>query len=187
MSRPTIYLISITILTAISILVLRYLVRRDYLQRGQLRAHTSFLQALVFFVYGGFPCIYLPGDWPALRVNLPLRVVGLTSLTTGLFIIFIGIYRLGILRSLGLQTGELKETSYYHLSRNPQVVGCSLYVIGFLILWPSWYALGWGISLLVILHAMVLIEEEHLRHVFGQDFEQYCKNVPRYIGFPKKS
>ena len=98
---------------------------------------------------------------------------------------FIGIYHLGILRSFGLQTGALKEISYYRVSRNPQVLGCVLYVIGFFILWPSWYALGWGVSLLVNLHIMVLTEEEHLRNTFSQDYEKYCQNVPRYIGFPK--
>lgn len=187
MSRSTIYFVSITLLTAVSILVLRYLVRRDYLQRGQLKVPTSILQALVFFVYGGFPYVYLPGDWPTSNVNLPLRFIGLTSLTIGLLIMFIGIYRLGILRSFGLHTDVLKETNYYRISRNPQVLGCVLYLIGFFILWPSWYALGWSASLLVILHVMVLTEEEHLRNIFGQDYDQYCKNVPRYLGFPNQS
>ena len=179
------YLVSISILIFISIFVLRYLVRRDYLQRGQLQIHTSIIQALIFFAYGGFPIIYLPSDWPITYVNPIFRLIGLASLMTGLLIMFNGIYHLGILRSFGLQTGVLKEISYYRVSRNPQVLGCVLYVIGFFILWPSWYALGWGVSLLVNLHIMVLTEEEHLRNTFSQDYEKYCQNVPRYIGFPK--
>ena len=98
--------------------------------------------------------------------------------------IFIGIYRLGFLRSMGLLTGDLKETSYYRATRNPQVLGCVLYVIGFIILWPSWFALGLGLSLLVILHVMVLTEEEHLHNAYGQAYKQYCNKVPRYLGYP---
>jgi protein-S-isoprenylcysteine O-methyltransferase Ste14 len=170
-----------------SLLVLRVFVRRDYLRRGTLTISSASLQALVFFVYGGFPSIYLPGDWPVSHVNFPPRVIGLTSLTIGLLIMFIGIYRLGILRSFGLQTGMLKESSYYHWSRNPQVLGCVLYVIGFIILWPSWYALGWGLSLMLILHVMVLTEEEHLLDIYGQDYVLFSKRVPRYLGYKMKS
>jgi protein-S-isoprenylcysteine O-methyltransferase Ste14 len=185
MSIPALYLLSLSLMIGVSLLVLRVFVRRDYLRRGCLSIPSATLQALVFFAYGGFPSIYLPGYWPASPVNLPLRVIGLTSLTIGLVIIFIGIYRLGLLRSLGLQTSVLKETSYYQVTRNPQVLGCVLYVIGFIILWPTWFALGWGSSLMVILHVMVLTEEEHLHNTYGQRYEKYFNKVPRYLGYQK--
>ena len=185
MSTPTIYLLSISILIAVSIIVLRIFVRRDYLQRGHLTVGSAVLQALIFFTFGGFPIIYLPSDWPISHVYPILRVTGLTSITIGLAVIFIGMFRLGILRSLGLKTGVLKETNFYRVTRNPQVLGCFLYVVGFIILWPSWYALGWGLSLMAVIHVMVFTEEEHLHHTFGQDYEQYCKSVPRYLGYPK--
>jgi len=182
MSFFPIYLLSLSVLMAISIIVLRVFVRRDYLRRGRLSIVSAALQTLVFFAYSGFPYIYLPGDWPVTYVNLPLRIIGLTSLSIGLVIMFMGIFRLGLLRSFDLQTGELNETRSYHVTRNPQILGCVLYMIGFMILWPSWYALGWGLSLMAILHIMVLTEEEHLDNAFGQDYEQYCKRVPRYLG-----
>ena len=178
------YLPSLSLLMGVSLLVLRGFVRRDYLCRGRLYIPSAILQALVFFAFGGYPSLYLPGDWPVSPVNLVLRVIGLASLTIGLVIMFIGVYRLGFLRSVGLQKGELKDTSYYRATRNPQVLGCVLYVIGFVILWPSWFALGWGLSLLAILHVMVLTEEEHLHNTYGQDYEQYCNRVPRYLGYP---
>lgn len=159
--------------------------RRDYLQRGYLSIGSATLQALIFFLFGGFPSIYLSDDWPVSHVIRVLRISGVTSITIGLAIILIGMFRLGILRSLGMQTGVLKKTSYYRVTRNPQVLGCVLYVIGFIVLWPTWYALGWGVSLLVVLHLMVLTEEEHLRNTYGQDYEGYCRNVPRYLGYPK--
>jgi hypothetical protein len=116
------------------------------------------LQALLFFLYGGFPYIYLPGDWPMLHVNVFLKLIGLTCIIAGLVNVLLGIFRLGLRRSLGLNTGMLKEADLYQISRNPQVMGCILYVTGFVILWPSWYALGWGLSFLPIIHMMVLTE-----------------------------
>lgn len=53
-------------------------------------------------------------------------------------------------------------------------------------LWPSWYALGWGLLFAPIIYMMVLAEEEHLRNTYGQEYEQYCARVPRYLGFSKR-
>ena len=185
MSTCTIYLLSILLLIGFSIVVLRVIVRRDYLRRGHLSIASAALQALVFFLFGGFPAIYLSGDWPISHVILVLRIIGVTSVTIGLGIMFVSILRLGFLRYLGMQSVVLKKTSVYRLTRNPQVLGCLLYVIGFTILWPSLYALGWGLSLTAILHVMVLTEEEHLHNTYGQAYEGYSRNVPRYLGYPK--
>jgi len=47
--------------------------------------------------------------------------------------------------------------------------------------------LFWGLSLMTILHVMVLTEEEYLHNTHGQDYEQYCKRVPCYLGYQNKS
>jgi len=181
------YLISISLLIAISAAILRIPVRRDYLNKGRLTIGTAILQTSIFFAFGGLPIIYLPGDWPTTNVHLIFRAIGLFSLTIGVIVIFVGMFRLGILRSFGLQSGTLKAGDFYRLTRNPQVLGCFLYVIGFIHLWPSWYALGWGVSLVLIIHLMVLTEEEYLRKTYDQLYIQYCKRVPRYLGTLKKS
>ena len=36
--------------------------------------------------------------------------------------------------------------------------------------------------LAIILHVMIVTEEEHLRAVFGEDYRRYCERVPRYLG-----
>lgn len=183
MNSLTVYLLSISLLVGFSLFVLRVIVRRDYLQRGHLSIISAVLQAMLFFAFGGFPAIYLAGDWPISHVSFIPRVIGSASLSIGLMIMFASIWRLGILPSLGVQSGVLRKTSPYHLSRNPQVLGCVWYVIGFCLLWPSWYALGWGISLSAILHVMIITEEEHLCHMYGQDYDKYRESVPRYFGY----
>jgi hypothetical protein len=96
MSTSTVYLLSISLLTAVSILVIRLFVRRDYMQRGQLTVGSAFLQAFIFFIYGGYPIIYLPGDWPETQANLILRVTGWASIIIGLSILLLGMFWLGI-------------------------------------------------------------------------------------------
>jgi protein-S-isoprenylcysteine O-methyltransferase Ste14 len=184
MSTRVIYLFSISLLLMAAVLILRVFVRGDYQRIGRLSFIVATIQALLFFVYGGLPYIYLPDDWPVSQVNLVLQILGLLFITIGLAIVLFGIFRLGILRSFGLQTGVLKTTGFYRLSRNPQVLGCALYVIGFVILWPSWYALGWGLVFVPIIHLMVLTEEEHLLNIHGNEYLRYCNRVPRYLRFP---
>jgi protein-S-isoprenylcysteine O-methyltransferase Ste14 len=187
MSTLQIFLISISFLFAASIVVLRIFVRRDYLKFQHLSIPTAVLQVAVFFVFGGYPAIYLPQDWPISYVHLSIQVVGWLSIACGLAVLFAAMFRLGIIRSMGLRTGEIADANFYKASRNPQVLGCGLYVIGFLILWPSLYALVWAALLIVVLHEMVLTEEEHLQKTFGEKYEWYCSIVPRYLGLPRIS
>lgn len=187
MSTLAFYSISLFILIVASIVILRIFVRRDYMQRGCLSAITAVLQACLFFLYGGYPAVYLPPDWPVSHVCFPIQAFGWICITLGLAVLLIGMSRLGILQSLGLRVKVMKRSDFYSYSRNPQVIGCAIYVLGFVILWPSVLALGWAAALIIILHIMVLTEEEHLLKTFNEDYERYCNRIPRYIGFPGKS
>lgn len=93
----------------------------------------------------------------------------------------------GLRRAFGRQVTGLIDRGPYRLSRNPQLVGGSLLILGTVVLWPSWYALGWAVLGGVIGHVMVLTEEEHLRDVFGETYERYCEQVPRYLGLGQRS
>lgn len=187
MSTLAFYSISLCILIVASIVILRIFVRRDYMQRGCLSAITAVLQACLFFLYGGYPAVYLPPDWPVSHVCFPIQAFGWICISLGLAVLLIGMSRLGILQSLGLRVNVMKRSDFYSYSRNPQVIGCAIYVLGFVILWPSVLALGWAAALIIILHIMVLTEEEHLLKTFNEDYERYCNLIPRYIGFPGKS
>jgi len=39
-----------------------------------------------------------------------------------------------------------------------------------------------AVQFAVVGHAMVLFEEEHLRHALGATYVAYCKKTPRYFG-----
>ena len=182
MSEFTIYLFSYILLLVFGLVVLRYLVPRDYLKRGKLSPLIASLQALLFFMYGGFPIIYLPLDWPAVIVPPVIHISGVLILLVGLAVLFYCIFRLGIARSIGRGTPGLRQSGIYSASRNPQAIACGLYVIGFFILWPSWYAMGWAVLYFVLIHMMVRAEEKNLRRNYGQQYVEYCEKVPRYLG-----
>ena len=88
----------------------------------------------------------------------------------------------GVRKALGLTPEGLTRRGPYSVSRNPQILGGYLLVIGTSLQWPSIYSLGWVLMYAIIGHWMVMTEEEHLRRVFGEAFERYCSKVPRYLG-----
>ncbi|MFQ6113224.1 MAG: methyltransferase family protein [bacterium] len=91
------------------------------------------------------------------------------------------------LRAIGQKVDVLIQSGPYRYTRNPQIIACSIAVIGSILIWPSWHSVGWVVLFAIIAHIMVLTEEEHLRNVFGDEYEKYCNSVPRYFGLRKKT
>jgi protein-S-isoprenylcysteine O-methyltransferase Ste14 len=178
-----IYIISWFSLLGASIFIFRKVVRPDYLKRGRLTWGSATLQALIFFVYGGLPIIYLRSDWPTLPGNMIQSVSGLIGIGLGLSGLFIGMAWLGIQRSFGRGESGLRKSGIYRITRNPQALACGVYVIGFVALWPSWYAVGWAFLYVILIHEMILREEEHLHNLYGEEYERFCAEVPRYLRF----
>jgi len=79
--------------------------------------------------------------------------------------------------------GVLTESGIYHWSRNPQYVGYLLFLLGFALTdWSIW-CLAALFVVAISLHLLVLIEEEHLRRIFGEQYIDFCHRVPRYLGW----
>lgn len=190
MMALAIYLISALLLLAAAFVIFRVLVRRDYQREGRLIPSTSFMELLIWVLYVCFPYIYNPPDWwlvwfadsPA---NPALEIIGSALTTAGMAVAVIAMTGLGFGRTMGQKAETLQQTGLYRLSRNPQLVGGALAVVGIALLWPSWYALGWIVLGGVIGHMMVLTEEEHLRKAHAEAYARYCERVPRYLGLPR--
>ena len=176
-----IYITSGFSLLLFSTVTFRVLFRRDFRARGELSLLSTVPGSLVFFLWGGFPYIYGPDDWPAVQVPALIGITGRLLLFIGLGLMIGSMLYLGLFRSFGRQQTELVRSGPYHLSRNPQVVGVVIYGVGFGLLWPSVYALGWVTLLLPMVRMMVFVEEEHLARVFGEAYREYCMQVPRYV------
>jgi protein-S-isoprenylcysteine O-methyltransferase Ste14 len=180
-----VYFLSAFLLIVTAFVIFRVVVRRDYQRKGRLTLVSSFLEVLVWGLYLNFPSLYNPPTWywsPNVPVSGLARVVGLLCVAVGLASGFGTMLWFGLRRAFGLQVKGLVQSGAYRVTRNPQLVGFSLVVIGVVVLWPSWYALGWVVLYGIVVHLMVLTEEEHLRAVHGEEYERYCSRVPRYLG-----
>jgi protein-S-isoprenylcysteine O-methyltransferase Ste14 len=185
--ETVVYLAAAVLLIAIAFVVFRVFVRRAYERKGQLTVLTSLLELLVWGLYMSFPYLYNPPQWvsfwsPAVPVIAPARAIGVVCVTVGLVSAFGTMLWFGLRRALGLQVEGLIQSGPYRVTRNPQIVGGSLLVLGSVVLWPSWYAVGWVVLYGVVGHLMVMTEEEHLRRVYGEEYARYCRRVPRYVG-----
>jgi len=181
MNDLTLYLISYICLLSLGFFILRVLVPRDYLRYGRLSPRVTLLQALLFFAYGGFPYVYLNRDWPKVYVPVFIHLVGFALIIIGLGFLLYKIIKLGLMRSFGRGESRLLTSGMYRFSRNPQAIACGIYVLGFLTLWPSWYAAGWSALYFILIHQMILSEEDHLGRLYGQEYVNYCKSTPRYF------
>ena len=77
---------------------------------------------------------------------------------------------------------SLVTSGPFAMCRNPLYVGSFLISLGYLIMCNRPVVLAIGVVLFWILHgAAVAYEEGLLREKFGEEFEDYCCKVPRFI------
>jgi protein-S-isoprenylcysteine O-methyltransferase Ste14 len=184
---PLLYLSFAAVLLFAAFIVFRKIARRDYLVKGSLTWLSSLLQLLIFAAWMCIPYLYNPPEWPWFW-NL-VDTLGSWYVFMGFFLIVLGfvvafgtMFWFGMRRAFGIQTQGLVQTGPYRYSRNPQILGGCLLVVGVMLQWPSLYALRWIALYGVIGHMMIVTEEEYLKKVYGQAYDRYCEVVPRDVG-----
>lgn len=121
-------------------------------------------------------------DWGSLgTMPPPVRALGALVLVAGLAVAFAAIADLGLDETEGL-AGELQTGGLYRFTRNPQYVGDSLAVAGWLLLADSRLTLPVGLSALAYYVALPIAEEPWLREQYGDRYLEYCQRVPRFLG-----
>ena len=93
----------------------------------------------------------------------------------------LGNLALGMRATLGLGDRLVIKGAYQH-TRNPQYIGDSLIIIGFMLLMNSWMV--WVIGILALgLNALApYTEEPWLEEHFGESYREYKRQVPRFVG-----
>jgi protein-S-isoprenylcysteine O-methyltransferase Ste14 len=77
---------------------------------------------------------------------------------------------------------ELVVSGLYRYVRNPIYVGVVLFLLGYVLWYPTLSILLMLPIVVVSSHLFVIFyEEPHLRKTFGAAYEEYCKSVPRWI------
>jgi protein-S-isoprenylcysteine O-methyltransferase Ste14 len=180
--RPATYLVAALLYLAAAYLVFRVFVRSEYRRRGRLTALAALLEWLIFIVWGCFTWADWAVRYPSPRTGPLVASLAWICIAVGLLALLCCFAYLGIRRSHGLTVGVLTESGPYRLTRNPQVLACTVAVAGYAMLWPSLHTVGWFLLYAVAVHMMVLTEEEHLRAAHEDAYARYCERVPRYLG-----
>jgi protein-S-isoprenylcysteine O-methyltransferase Ste14 len=176
------YVLSISLFIILSCVVFRVVIRRSYRLHRRLTPISVVLQGLIFFSWGALTWAELPAGWPSNPIVPALRIAGWTLLVVGLTSMIALIAWFDLRRAAGWRVCGLVRRGPYTFTRNPQILACILGAVGYVLLWLSLHSIGWLVALIVATHMMVLTEEEHLRRVFGSEYQEYCEQIPRYIG-----
>lgn len=137
------------------------------------------------FVTGYLPLILLF----IVSLFIPIRMV--FPFIIGLFLVGLGVLINGLaMKSFTSSIEKLNTGGIYRFSRNPMYVGGIILIIGLNIM-------GWSASLINVLfiasslfmiamfHYTILKEEQFLINKYGQSYQQYLNNIPRYVGLKK--
>jgi protein-S-isoprenylcysteine O-methyltransferase Ste14 len=119
------------------------------------------------------------GPWPLAAVGVVLIAVGLL-LVTWTVRLFARVGK-GTLAPWD-PTSRLVAVGPYRHVRNPMISGVLAVLLGEAALFGSLALLVWfGAAFLVNAIYFPLVEEPGLRRRFGDDYERYCANVPRWL------
>ena len=79
---------------------------------------------------------------------------------------------------------RLVVTGPYRYVRNPMYVGMGIAIAGFALVFPHGATIFLGelaAAFALVFAFIVVYEEPMLRHLFGDDYAEYCRNVRRWI------
>ena len=120
-------------------------------------------------------------DWDSWVFSSQLRlIVGIPLALIGGLLVSWGVTVLGVRNTAGLEDG-LIATGAYRFTRNPQYLGDIVLFIGLSVVANS--LLLWITHLLLILVFMAapLAEEPWLEAKYGNPYEEYKRNTPRFL------
>lgn len=146
--------------------------------------------ALWLLVSPGAVLVYVPwalAAWGAGRIDVgSWRWAGLIPLSAGVAALlwcFADFLRLGGGTPAPIHAPRrLVVSGLYRRVRNPMYLGFFLALAGEALLSGLWTILMWGAALGLGLHLFVVLREEpRLRALFGAEYEDYLRRVPRWI------
>ena len=123
---------------------------------------------------------------PAFLATEATRLAGLAFIIAGVPIVLDSFARFA-LEGLGTPAPiapprNLVVTGLYRYVRNPIYGAVVAVILGQGLLFADWHLLGYGASLWLFFHIVVIFyEEPTLCQSFGAEYESYCANVPRWI------
>jgi len=119
----------------------------------------------------------------AYSIFLPLKVgtawfyTGLSIFVTGTIILFIATYDF-----MTTPFDQVIQSGVYAFSRNPLYLSASLIYFGAGISTGSLIFIGLTIIITLSLHYEILLEEKYCLNLYQENYREYMKRVPRWVG-----
>jgi protein-S-isoprenylcysteine O-methyltransferase Ste14 len=119
--------------------------------------------------------------WRSVAFPLPVVVAAFATFVVGFAVAVSAGLDLGVAETQGL-AGELRTGGWYRYSRNPQYVGYLLATVTY----PVWTGAPLSVPLCGVYLCWWLVfplaEEPWLREQYGEAYERYAGEVPRFVG-----
>lgn len=171
-----VFLLALTIpVTTVALLYARW----EYRQRGKLTLLGLALLCTMLFVPNLILHYATTYEMPSTLLDFVGVLIG--SIGIALCLISIAAFR-AVQKVLCIDAGKLTKAGPYRWSRNPQYVGWFLFLLGYALNDWSLWCLAALLAIAISLHLLVLVEEEHLLGTFGEQYVDFCRQVPRYAG-----
>ncbi len=116
--------------------------------------------------------------------NIYIRYAGLTLCTLGLIIFFLALLSFGNAWRIGIDevnSNELITGGIFSFTRNPIFLFMDMFFLGTFLVYPNIFFLLCFILIILSIHIQILREEKFLSIKFGQKYEEYKRQVRRYL------
>ena len=139
-----------------------------------------------FYFYTVFAAAF---SWPLVGTRRFFRSdiiawIGVGFCFGGLLVLILSVVSFGKSFRIGIDVDhpdKLITTGVFALSRNPIYVGFALVLVGQFLVFPNWVPLAYLVGGVLLFHRQVLREEDFMRRHYGDEYEQYCARVRRYV------
>ena len=171
------YVLALTVpVTMVALIYTRW----EYRRYGKLTLMGLLLLCAMFLVPNLLLEYATTYEMPGTLLDYVGLIVGVVGLA--LCLISVTFFR-SVPKVFCIDAGKLTTSGPYRWSRNPQYVGWFLFLLGFALNDWSLWCLAALLVIAISLHLLILVEEEHLRRVFGEPYVEYCRKIPRYAGW----
>ena len=166
-------------------------VGRDYEEEGELSSVASVSAWVLYLLHLGLTisASISASLRPSKRLPMNREVavaLGATSAISGSALFAAGIREFRSFEQMsGLETGQLVKSGPYRYSRNPQIAGWLLALLGAALAGRSAKALVLVVFFFIVHRLYLPIEEQHLERTFGEEYRRYRSEAPRFLGFPR--
>jgi protein-S-isoprenylcysteine O-methyltransferase Ste14 len=140
--------------------------------------------ALLLFYIVFASAFGLPKVGSELFKNESVGWVGVVVCVLGILLFLYALISFGKSFRVGLDEdhpGELVTTGAFSISRNPIYSAFGLVLIGIFLIIPNWIILIYVFTGVWLFNRQILLEEQSLEKVYGEQYTEYCKRVRRFL------